>query len=185
MQSSYRGCAGSSFGGTSFKDDTGSNANWDDGTQVYLLALQWNRGMRGALPSATMYMGAAVDPTRTADITDGTSNTLMFGEYATAKGTLSRRTLWAFAYTSYNLSDVTINQPRTLIADFNQCAAIPSPHNDNNQCKRGWGSLHSAGTLNFAFADGSVHSVSKNVDMTLVLPALGSIGNGESIPGDF
>jgi prepilin-type N-terminal cleavage/methylation domain-containing protein/prepilin-type processing-associated H-X9-DG protein len=185
MQSSYRGCAGSSYGGTSFKDDTGSNANWDDGTQVASLALQWNRGMRGVLPSATYYQGAAIEPTRTADITDGTSNTLMFGEYATAKGTLNRRTLWAWGYTSYNLSDVTINQPRTLIADFNQCSAIPSPHNDNNQCKRGWGSLHSAGTLNFAFADGSVHSVSKNVDMTLVLPALGSIGNGESIPGDF
>ena len=107
-----------------------------------------------------------------------------FGESATAKGTLNRRTLWSYAYTSYNLSDVTINQPRTLIADFSQCAAIPSP-NSTNQCKRAWGSLHAGGTLNFAFADGSVRTVSKNVDMTLVLPALGSIGNGESIQGEF
>jgi prepilin-type N-terminal cleavage/methylation domain-containing protein/prepilin-type processing-associated H-X9-DG protein len=184
MQSSYRGCAGTTFGGTSFKDDTGSNANWDDGTQTYLL-VGWNRGMRGVFPSATKFMGASVDPTRIAEITDGTANTLLFGEYATAKGSLNRRSLWAFAYTSYNLSDVTINQPRTLIADFNQCVAIPSPHNDNNQCKRGWSSLHAGGSMNFAFADGSVHTVNKNVDMTLVMPSLGSIGNGESIQGDY
>jgi prepilin-type N-terminal cleavage/methylation domain-containing protein/prepilin-type processing-associated H-X9-DG protein len=184
MQSSYRGCAGSTFGGSSFRDDTGSNANWDDGTQTILL-VGWNRGMRGVLPSATIYQGAAVDPTRIAEVTDGTANTIMFGEYATAKGTLNRRTLWSWGYTSYNLSDITINQPRTLIADFNQCSVIPSPHNDNNQCKRGWGSLHSGGVLNFAFADGSVRTVSRNVDMTNVLPAFGSIGNGESIQGDF
>ena len=83
------------------------------------------------------------------------------------------------------MSAVVPAAPRTLIADFNQCSAIPSPHNDNNQCKRGWGSLHAAGTLNFAFADGSVHTINKNVDMSLVLPALGSIGNGETIQGDF
>jgi prepilin-type N-terminal cleavage/methylation domain-containing protein/prepilin-type processing-associated H-X9-DG protein len=183
MQSSFRGCAGTTFGGTSFKDDTGSNANWDDGTQSASL-MGWNSGMRGVLPSATK-LNTSIDPTRIAEITDGTANTLIFGEYATAKGTLNRRTLWAYAYTSYNLSDVTINQPRTLIADFNICAATPSPANANNQCKRSWGSLHSAGTMNFAFADGSIHSISKNIDMTLVMPALGSIGNGESIQGDF
>ena len=92
--------------------------------------------------------------------------------------------IWAFAYTSYNLSDVTIGQPRTLIADFDQCSAVPSPKN-NNQCKRAWGSLHSGGTLNFAFADGSVRTISKNIDMNFVMPALGSIGNGETISGDF
>src|SRR5207247_7350156 len=129
--------------------------------------------------------GAAVDPTLIAEITDGTANTIIFGEYATAKGTLNRRTLWSWAYTSYNLSDITINQPRTLIADFNQCSAIPSPHNDNNQCKRGWGSLHSAGTLNFAFADGSVHTINKHVDISLVLPARGPSGHAATIQGYF
>ncbi len=183
MQSSYRGCAGTTFGGTSFKDDTGSNANWDDGTQVPSL-IAWNRGMRGVMTCVTDN-GTSALHVRIAEVTDGTANTLMYGEYATAKGTLNRRTLWSYAYTSYNLSDVTINQPRTLIADFNQCSAIPSPHNDNNQCKRGWGSLHSAGTMNFCFADGSVHGISKNIDMSLVMPALGSIGNGETVQGDF
>src|SRR4029078_1124063 len=121
---------------------------------------------------------------RIAEITDGTANTLMFGESATAKGTLNRRTLGSYAYTSYNLSDVSIGQPRTLIADFNLCANIASP-NGSNQCKRAWGSLHSAGTMNFCFADGSVHTISKNIDMNLVMPSLRSIGNGETIQGDF
>ena len=143
----------------------------------------WNRGMRGVITSVTDNATSA-GPVRIAEITDGTAGTLMFGEYATAKGTLNRRTLWSYAYTSYNLSDISIGQPRTLIADFNLCTAIPSP-NGSNQCKRAWGSLHSAGTLNFAFADGSVRTISKNIDMNFVMPALGSIGNGETIQGDY
>jgi hypothetical protein len=39
--------------------------------------------------------------------------------------------------------------------------------------------------MNFAFADGSVRGVSKNIDMTFVMPGLGSIGNGETIQGEF
>jgi prepilin-type N-terminal cleavage/methylation domain-containing protein/prepilin-type processing-associated H-X9-DG protein len=182
MQSSYRGVAGSTWGGRSFTSDSGGDANWDDGSQVQWL-MAWNRGMRGVMTSVTDWQTSA-GPVRIAEITDGTANTLMFGEYATAKGTLNRRTLWSYAYTSYNLSDVSIGQPRTLIADFNQCANIPSP-NGTNQCKRAWGSLHSAGTLNFCFADGSVRGISKNIDMNLVMPALGSIGNGETVQGDF
>lgn len=179
MQSSYRGCAGSTWGNNSFSLSSGGDANWDDGTQIRSL-MGWNSGMRGVFSCATDN-GATTAPCRTAEILDGTSNTLMIGEYATAKGTLSRRTLWALAYTSYNLSDVSIGQSRTLIADFDICSATPPTTNGNNQCKRAWGSLHAGGTLNFAFCDGSVRSVPKNVDMNSVLPALGSIGNGETI----
>jgi len=181
MQASYRGCAGSTWGNSSFSLSSGSDANWDDaGNGQVAVLMGWNSGMRGVFVSATDYK-TSVTPTRIAEVTDGTANTLMFGEYATAKGTLNRRTLWAYAYTSFNLSDVTIGQSRTLIADFDICAATPPTTNGNNQCKRGWGSLHAGGTLNFAFCDGSVRNIPKNVDMNLVLPALGSIGNGETI----
>jgi prepilin-type N-terminal cleavage/methylation domain-containing protein/prepilin-type processing-associated H-X9-DG protein len=182
MQSTYRGVAGSTWGGRSFTSDAGGDANWDDGGQVASL-MAWNRGMRGVITCVTDN-GTAAGPVRIAEVTDGTAGTLMFGEYATAKGSVTRRTLWSYAYTSYNLSDVSINQPRTLIADFDQCAAIPSP-NGTNQCKRAWGSLHAGGTLNFGYADGSVRTVSKNIDMSFVMPALGSIGNGETIQGDY
>jgi prepilin-type processing-associated H-X9-DG protein len=182
MQATYRGVAGSTWGGRSFTSDAGGDANWDDGGQVRFL-MDWNRGMRGVITCVTDNNTSA-GFVRAAEVTDGTSGTLMFGEYSTAKGSLDRRTVWSYAYTSYNLSDVSIAQPRTLIGDFNQCALIPSP-NGTNQCKRAWGSLHSAGTLNFAYADGSVRAISKNIDMNFVMPALGSIGNGETIQGEY
>src|SRR5262249_49065393 len=147
MQSNYRGVAGTSWGSRNFKDDTGGDANWDDGTQLRDRSA-WNLGMRGVFSSSTDYMGgntpAAV---RIAEVTDGTANTLMFGEYATAKGTLSRRTLWSYAYTSFNLSSVTIAQSRTLIPDFDQCFAAAAAANSGNQCRRAWGSLHPVGNL--------------------------------------
>jgi prepilin-type N-terminal cleavage/methylation domain-containing protein/prepilin-type processing-associated H-X9-DG protein len=185
MQSTYRGVAGTSWGGRSFTSDSGGDANWDDGTQLRYLC-PWNIGMRGVFSSSSNYMGATTTaPVRVAEVTDGTSNTLMFGEYATAKGSLNRRTLWSYAYTSYNLSSVTIAQSRTLIGDFNLCVAAPPASNGGNQCKRAWGSLHASGALNFAFCDGSVRTITKNIDMNLVMPSLGSIGNGESITGDY
>ena len=119
-----------------------------------------------------------------ASFPDGTSNTLLFGEYAT-KDTPGRRTFWAYAYTSYNLSVVTFNAPWTLQASFAACAATDSKINPSgsNQCKRAWGSFHTAG-LNFAFCDGSVHTISRNVDMIYVLPALATVAGGEVIPAN-
>ena len=117
-------------------------------------------------------------------VTDGTSNTLMIGEYATIN-TPGRRTFWAYAYTSYNQSLVSFAQPWTLIADFAECAKQGTAYNStsgNNQCKRAWGSMHASGNLNFAFCDGSVHTVTRNVDMINVLPALATIAGDETLP---
>src|SRR5207244_12549947 len=111
---------------------------------------------------------AAGGPNRMTDITDGTSSTLMIGEYAT-KTHPTRRTFWAYAYTSYNLSVVTIGQSRTLIPDYDLCSVTPPTTNGANQCKRGWGSFHAGGGINFVFGDGPVRSVSSNVDMNPVM----------------
>ena len=37
---------------------------------------------------------------------------------------------------------------------------------NENECKRGWGSYHPGG-INFAACDGSVHMLSRNIDMEL------------------
>ncbi len=77
------------------------------------------------------------------------------------------------------MSDITIAQSRTLIPDFQVCTVTPPTTNGSNQCKRGWGSFHAGGQLNFAMGDGSVRGISTGVDMNTVLPALGTIAGGE------
>jgi prepilin-type processing-associated H-X9-DG protein len=118
-------------------------------------------------------------PERMAAISDGTSNTLMVGEYAT-RTQPNRRTFWAYAYTSYNTSCVTYAQSRTLIADYAKCVNT-SPGGDN-QCKRAWGSFHAGGAINFVMCDGSVRSISPDIDMNFVMPALATIAGGEVNP---
>jgi prepilin-type processing-associated H-X9-DG protein len=125
-----------------------------------------------------------MQPNKMADILDGTSNTLMVGEYST-KTRPARRSYWAYAYTSYNQSSVTIGQTRTLIPDYDLCSVTPPTTNGANQCKRGWGSFHAGGVLNFALADGSVRTITTNIDMSTkdsVFPSLASISGGEVLP---
>jgi prepilin-type N-terminal cleavage/methylation domain-containing protein/prepilin-type processing-associated H-X9-DG protein len=190
MPSTYRAVAGTSFGGRSGRDDTGGDANWDDpgnGQVQYLMGFRpgWRGVMYGIQIGARGSVPAVGTAESIASITDGTSNTLMIGEYAT-RTQPRRRSYWAYAYTSYNLSGITIGQSRTLIPDFDLCTRTPPTTNGSNQCKRAWGSFHGGGVLNFALADGSVRSISPNVDMLAVLPALGSIAGGEVIPqGNF
>jgi prepilin-type N-terminal cleavage/methylation domain-containing protein/prepilin-type processing-associated H-X9-DG protein len=187
--STYRCVSGASYGGSDWwsnpknPDDGGSNENWDDASQVPALLAHFP-GDRGVMHAVDAAIGANWETINTIEAGDGTSNTLMIGEYAT-RDTPGRRTFWAYAYTSYNESLVTFNAPWTLQASFIACAATDVKINPSgsNQCKRAWGSFHSGG-LNFAFCDGSVHTISRNVDMIYVLPALATIAGGEVIPAD-
>ena len=190
MPGSYRACAGADWGGQDWgKDEGGSNENWDDATQVGWL-MSNNTGFntagdRGVMHAVNISVGAGFE--RMASITDGTSNTLMVGEYVTTTHP-GRRTFWAYTYTSFAMSCVTFAQPRTLLADYDLCTWSPpgskgSP--DTNQCKRAWGSVHGSGSINFVFCDGSVRSISRAIDMNLVMPALATIAGGEVIPGNL
>lgn len=111
---------------------------------------------------------------RIATITDGTSNTLMVGEYTT-KTVERRTTFWAYAYTSFALSNMTPDS-LTLIADYARCAT----RGDDNPCKRAWGSFHPSGVIQWVKCDGSVFSFSPNVDLN-VYWAMSTIGAGESV----
>jgi prepilin-type N-terminal cleavage/methylation domain-containing protein len=172
MPGTYRCVSGADYGGRD-NSQNGPNENWDDATQIGWL-MSWNSGDRGVMHATWDAAGAG--PERITTIIDGTSNTLMIGEYAT-KTHLSRRTYWAYAYTSYNESVVTFAQSRTLIPDFDLCANT-APFG-TNQCKRAWGSFHTMNRLNFALCDGSVRGISQGVDMVFLLPAMATIAGGE------
>jgi prepilin-type N-terminal cleavage/methylation domain-containing protein len=149
----------------------------------------WTRGPLHAVGIST---NAAQQPERKfgpveiKQIIDGTTNTLLVGEYYTISkpvltSEVTRRTLWAYAYTSYNQSSA-IPESRTLMPDYLRCTQIPGAGDHN--CKRAWGSLHAGNIIMFAYCDGSVSEINQDVDVTVVWPNLGTIASeGARFPG--
>lgn len=82
-----------------------------------------NPAWRGLLHSigAPQCPAQNVGQERWATVVDGSSNTLMVGEYTTLT-VPRRRTFWAYTYTSYNQSSVT-DQSRILGNDYLRCRA--------------------------------------------------------------
>jgi prepilin-type N-terminal cleavage/methylation domain-containing protein len=160
--------------------------NWPDNSEI------WHDGgyayrHRGALhhvgTSPSVYgfnYTGDVTSERMATILDGTSNTLMFGEFHT-KTRNRRRTFWAYTYTSYNQS--TVCPPcgsRTLVPSYDLCRTLPGGgFSASNPCKRAWGSLH-PNIIQFALCDGSVRPIHTNVNMD-ILGGLASIHGQESV----
>jgi prepilin-type processing-associated H-X9-DG protein len=171
MPGSYR-CVSGAYG-----TNAPNGCNWDDYMYAQTM-LNWNAGWRGAMHAWNKDTGYG-RPESFATITDGTSNTLLVGEYTTVTST-NRRTFWAYAYTSFNQSSVIQGESATLLADYNACNAVVGTFGNSNECKRGWGSLHPSGSLNFAMCDGSVKTISTSIDMTTVMPALATIAGGET-----
>ncbi|VTS07628.1 DUF1559 domain-containing protein [Tuwongella immobilis] len=135
-----------------------------------------------ALPSSfrgvlhTVWSGIGLNQETFATVTDGTSNTLMLGEWQTRTSD-RRRTFWAYTYTSYNQSSVH-PASHTYINDFTRCEQISASLGlDNRPCRRAFGSFHTGGS-NWAMADGSVRFIPQSVDMNL-LANMATIAGGE------
>ncbi len=184
--SSYRAVSGAGFRGIA----------WMDSNQTHAWHTQ-NRGVLFTIGGSHLGMtatgGAAhgATNTRMGGITDGTSNTIMVGEYSTLN-TPRRRTFWGYTYTSYNQSTITVGQPRSLLGNYQRCFDIGGVGGDN-PCKRGFGGQHT-GVILWALADGSVRAIGVNVDMGIepasdttpptvmgVLPAMATIASGEVV----
>jgi len=127
------------------------------------------------------------------DVADGTSNTIIVGEYSSfacptrqfgLESDLCRRTtFWAYAYTSYNQSTVCPEcGSRTIQPDFEACVQEEGL-GGINACKRGWGSFHTEG-LNFLKCDGSVFFISNQIDM-FILGDAATIDGGEIARAPF
>jgi len=162
-------------------------AGWMDTFQTYNLAGYWYEVQmtKARRPNG---LGAfhgdgysGLSPSKIADITDGTSSTLFVGERHT-KSQPGRGPFWASSFNFYNTGAAQQLYSQALLPDYNECVTLVTPANAN-YCKCGWGSLHSGGTINFVFGDGSVHSISPTISMT-VFVALSTIAGGEVIPND-
>ncbi|HEV3203176.1 MAG TPA: DUF1559 domain-containing protein [Gemmataceae bacterium] len=117
-------------------------------------------------------------PERMANISDGTSTTLLAGE-RTTRTRPARGTFWADSFNLYSLS-AAWSHSITLLDDYDACVALET--DTPNRCKYGWGSPH-AGGINFVFCDGSVRTIQKSIDMQ-VFQDMSTIAAGEVIP-DF
>jgi len=163
---SYRAMSGRSDG-----ESRPAGGSWFD------TANSLPRNWRGAMHIAGT---SGLRTERFSDISDGASQSILVGEYSTRPcGGLddfcNRATFWAYSYTSYNQSSACPEcGVRTLLADFDKCAAMPGI-GDQHACKRGWGSNHGNG-FQTALCDGSVRFVSQSID-------LGLFGNLATIAG--
>ncbi len=160
---------GSYRANTGRKEDNSSE--WWDGQYQSNNPLPEN--WRGPMYTIGYFQYGVVLP---AHLRDGMSNTLLVGEMHSHTHP-SRRTFWAYTYTSYNKSAV-VPETRTLLVDYDRCISIPGI-NGANPCKRGWGSYHPGG-LQFVFCDGSVRFVSTATDMH-VLAGLASVAGSEPV----
>ena len=137
-----------------------------------------------ATDAASCITWAAIRPPRrprqTEDmqsIIDGTSMTLLVGEYHTVTNN-RRRSFWAYSYASYALGTITVGQPRILLPDYLECVRIGGAGADN-PCKRGMASLH-PGIIQFCLADCSVRGIATTVNFT-VLENLATIAGKEIV----
>jgi prepilin-type N-terminal cleavage/methylation domain-containing protein/prepilin-type processing-associated H-X9-DG protein len=160
MTGSYRGVSGFSEG-IAFLD---SNV---------LIGSRYQNRHRGVLHA----VGVGVETYREERTNrgDGASNTLMVGESYT-RNNAGVHTAWAYSFQFYCLSAVT-KQSRAFGVDYEKCVSI-FDIGASRPCQRGWSAGHPR-LLNFAYADGSVHTLSDTIDLD-VLACMATIAGGEA-----
>jgi prepilin-type N-terminal cleavage/methylation domain-containing protein/prepilin-type processing-associated H-X9-DG protein len=109
-------------------------------------------------------------------VIDGTSNTLMIGEYHTTTN-LQRKAYWGVSAAFYSVGSLGPDSPTRGLTDHAACAALVVTGN-SNRCNRAFASLHTGGGMNFAMGDGSVRVVQSTIDMNTWV-GLGTMMGGE------
>jgi prepilin-type N-terminal cleavage/methylation domain-containing protein len=140
-------------------------------------------------------------PLKLSQITDGTSHTLLIGEYVTTSD-LTRAAYWGHTYYGVNLA--MIGLPSTCYANpqacatgsfggeldpsFNMCmygsetpGTSTTPYFES--CNQTFSGVHPGGAFNFANCDGSVRTFTTDTDLAL-LASLATTSGGELNVGD-
>jgi prepilin-type N-terminal cleavage/methylation domain-containing protein len=161
MTSSYRACNGV---------NTDANNFWDQDLPTGSLTPATNRG-------AMHIVNTSFNVEKMASILDGTSNTLLVGEWTT-KTNIRRTTFWGYTYTSYNQSEICLG----AVPDVFGTPDYSLIGNGNTTSKRAFASFH-VGGVHFLMADGAVRFISSNINRP-TLAALATIAGGEVV-GEF
>ncbi|HZZ26398.1 MAG TPA: DUF1559 domain-containing protein [Pirellulales bacterium] len=210
---SYRGVAGRGIG-----DNGGGNNNdfWDSG-QLIIGGNELTLADKGPLPVVVQSTTASpLNPNysflrsavKISQITDGTSKTLLIGEYTTVTqpapvgGVIVwRSAFWGASYYGLNLGSITlVSSYRTgknmnpmsvqFDPDYDKCvidvtaaySTLGVSARTDQPCNRAFTGVHgglSGGVMNFVFCDGSVKSVSQLADIVLI-SNLATIAGGEA-----
>ncbi|MBY0394873.1 MAG: DUF1559 domain-containing protein, partial [Thermoleophilia bacterium] len=112
--------------------------------------------------------------------TDGTSSTMLVGEYATddAGGGADARSLWAGSWGYMSLGSAGASAGVRGIPSYAKCLTYIAA----NRCRRAFASFH-PGVMNFAMADGSVRTIKIYTDAS-VYRALATINGSEILSAD-
>lgn len=186
---SYRGVSGRGWFGTAEDAAFWDHAKANDGD----LSLQDRGPLFVIITNANNTCAMAKmsrSPLRLKQILDGTSKTLLFGEYTTLS-VLGRSAYWANSYFGMNLGSVTLpvackTDPNcdpsytspSLDPDFDAC--MNAMGGNRAACSRTFTGLHGGGgVINFAHCDGSVQPIATEIDMR-VLAGMATTNGGES-----
>ena len=174
LPSSYRGMEGLGDG----------NNYWDryDTVGAEVLLSEGHFSWLGALHVRNDSAGLGAESlTR---IIDGSSNTILAGEYLTTTiSSQNHRVFWAYSYWEWSLGAASIDPnggeaSYILYSDFNACAAL-DPNTSQSACKRGFSSVHTS-LINFVMCDGSAKGIRRTIDMN-TFNALATIAGGEEV----
>jgi len=143
-------------------------------------------------------------PLSISKIIDGTSKTMLIGEYTTTTqptGTppVSRSAFWGASWYKLDLASIycliafQTNPNANMSAvqdqfdpDYDKCYATMSasgviPTRPDQPCNGAFAGVHGGGgIINFVFCDGSVHTISQNTDLK-IMSSLATTNGGESV----
>jgi prepilin-type N-terminal cleavage/methylation domain-containing protein/prepilin-type processing-associated H-X9-DG protein len=173
--SSYKGVEGRYAHTYDANGNANSDTFWDYASFVEVLSLE--PASKGMLTASGV---GGVSTTTVASVTDGTSNTLLVGEYATddAGGGSSFRAMWGASWGYLSLSAAGPSQGVRGIPSYYKCSSYISV----TRCRRAFASFHPGG-MNFVMADGHVAFIKSYIDAN-IYQGLATIGGGEIISGD-
>ena len=193
-KSSYKGVAGRAWA-----DAPSGTCSFDDYKVTFApneMRIQ-DRGPLFVVISQSTNANASLlkAPISISKIADGTSKTMLIGEYTTSS-TANRSAFWAASWYKLNLASIycliayQTNPNANLIAlqfqldpNYDTCLAAMNkaniPSRPDQPCNGGFAGIHSGGgIINFVFCDGSVHTISQNTDLK-ILSSLATTNGGE------